>query len=184
MEMPKNYNDTKEYGEFTPLALGGHICKITGVKEQTSKNGKEMIAIGLDIAEGVQKDYYKQQFDADTRAEKKWGCVVYTLVLDNEGVTNRAFKSFITAVENSNNGFKIVWGENFCKSLQGKLIGGVFGREEYMNGKGEKKFTTKCVQFRSTDAIKKGVDVPADKLLAPSTMNGFTPVDSTEDLPF
>ena len=51
MKQPKNYKETQGYGEFEPLALGGHICKIMGVKEQKSKTGRDMIVISLDIAE-------------------------------------------------------------------------------------------------------------------------------------
>jgi hypothetical protein len=165
MNMPKDYNNVTPYGDYTPLELGGHICKVMGVEEVKSSTGKDMLKISLDIAEGEQKDFYANNYKADTRDNKRWGCVVNQLVFDNDGNTHRGLKTFITAVENSNSGFKVVWGDNFAKSFKGKTIGGVFGREQYLNNDRELKWSTKCVQFRSVESIKKGVEVPKDKLL-------------------
>lgn len=175
MIKPNDYDKVQAYGEFTPLKLGGHICKIMQVKETQSRAGKDMLEISIDIAEGEQKDYFAQSYKADTRENKKWGCVVYQLVKDNDGNTSRGFKSFITAVENSNSGFKVMWGDKFAACFKGKLIGGVFGREEYLNANNEKKFATKCVQFRSLEAIRNGVDIPEDKLLPESQSNSYGP---------
>jgi hypothetical protein len=186
MQKPIDYDGVQAYGDFTPLKLGGHICKIMQVKEtKTKRTGKDMLEISLDIAEGDQKGYYEQQYKNDTRENKKWGCIVYQLVNDNEGGTSRGFKSFITSVENSNAGFKIVWGNNFASCFKGKLVGGVFGREQYLNNAGEKKFATKCVQFRSVNAIHAGVEAPEDKLL-PEEGNysdypsGYTPTPGVD----
>lgn len=175
MQKPNDYDNVQAYGEFTPLKLGGQICKIMQVKETKSSTGKDMLEISLDIAEGDQKDYYAQQYKTDTRDNKKWGCIVYQLLKDNNENTNRGFKSFITAVENSNAGFKVAWGDKFAACFKGKLIGGVYGREQYLNSYQEKKFSTKCVQFRSVEAIRNGVDVPEDKLLPESQNNGYDP---------
>jgi len=166
MVKPNNYDGVQEYGEFKPLELGGHICKIMSVEETKSGSGKDMLKIYLDIAEGEQANYYTEQYKADSRAEKKWGCIVYQLVEDKDGNTNRGLKTFITSVEKSNKGFAVAWGDNFAACFKGKLVGGVFGREQYQNSKGELKFTTKCVSFRSIDTIRIGVEIPADKLLS------------------
>jgi hypothetical protein len=183
--MPKDYQEVREYGEYTPLELGGHICKIMKVEETKSKTaGKEMLVISLDIAEGPQKDYYTEKYRQDTNENKKWGCNVYQLVYDVQGNTNRGFKSFITAVEKSNNNFKVQWGEKFADCFKGKLIGGVFGREEYIDAKNEFKFATKCFFFRSTDAIRAGVEVPKDKLLKKDMTTGFTKIEDDDGLPF
>lgn len=176
MQKPNDYDNVQAYGEFTPLKLGGHICKIMQVQEAKTKEGKDQIIISLDIAEGDQKDYFAQQYRTDTRQNKKWGCAVYQVVLDNEGNTSKGFKTFITSVENSNPGFKVVWGNNFVGCFKGKLIGGVFGREQYLNASNEKKFFTKCVQFRSVESIRAGVEVPSDKLLPDSgSTSGMPP---------
>lgn len=196
MVKPNNYDGVQEYGEFKPLELGGHICKIMSVEEAKSFSGKDMLKIFLDIAEGEQANYYAEQYKTDSRVEKKWGCIVYQLVEDKDGNTNRGLKTFITSVEKSNKGFTVAWGDNFAACLKGKLVGGVFGREQYQNNKGELKFSTKCVNFRSVDAIKAGVEVPADKFLngakqavlqTPGTispLDGFVEIISDDELPF
>lgn len=172
MVKPSNYDNVQEYGEFKPLELGGHICRIMSVEETKSSTGKDMLKIFLDIAEGEQANYYAEQYKADSRADKKWGCIVYQLTEDKDGNTNRGLKTFITSVEKSNKGFTVAWGDNFTACLKGKVIGGVFGREQYQNSKGELKFITKCVSFRSVDTVRAGVDVPADKLLSGVVQTG------------
>jgi fructose-bisphosphate aldolase class 1 len=192
MNMPTDYNTVAAYGDFTPLVLGGHVCKVMSVEETISSTQKAMLKINLDVAEGEQKDYYATLFRADTRENKKWGCIVYQLTNDSEGNTHRGLKTFITAVENSNSGFKVVWGDSFCQTLKGKLIGGVFGREQYENRDYELKFSTKCTQFRSVESIKKGVEVPEDKLLkgqkkqnvSSTASSDFTEIGTDDDLPF
>jgi hypothetical protein len=197
MKQPKNYNNVQGYDEFEALKLGGHICKIMGVKEQKSSTGKDMIVISLDIAEGEQKDYYGNMYRKDSRpiTEKKWGCIVYQLIEDKDGNTNRGFKTFINSVAKSNKGFDEtkIWDEKFCEYFKDKLIGGVFGREQYRNQNGELKWSTKCIAFRDIDTIKKGVEVPEDKYLPDaqpgkaSMFGGFedmTPDVSEDSLPF
>ena len=163
MDKPRNYDAVTPYGEFEPLELGGHICEIVRVEEVISRTGKEMINIYLDIAEGKQRGYYREQYENDTREPKKWGCIVYQLVHDLNGDTHRGFKTFNTAVEDSNEGFQILWGTGYCNSLKGKLIGGVFGREQYKKQDGELAWAVKCFNFRSIETIKKGVFVPKDR---------------------
>ena len=188
MIKPNNYDNTAAFGE--ELELGGHVCKIMKVEETVSKSGKDMIVISLDIAEGEQAGYYAEKYRSDTRQEKKWGCIVYQLVHDADGNTNRGLKTFHTAVEESNPGFQVAWGNDYSACFAGKLIGGVFGREEYIKQNGQPGFATKCRYFRSVDTIRKGIKVPEDKLLdaaqKPRTNAGFADVSIIidEDLPF
>ena len=165
MNKPKNYDSTNAYGEWKPLELGGHVCKIMKVEETKSQTGKDMINISLDIAEGDQKDYYADQYRSSDRPDKKWGCIVYQLIEDKDGNTSRGFKTFIDSVKKSNPGFdeNAIWNDRFADYFKGKLVGGVFGREQYKNQKGEFKWSTKCVMFRSVDVVREGVEVPEDK---------------------
>ena len=137
MKKPTNYDTTEVTGEFTPLKPGGHICKIMQVKETKSKSGLDMLEISLDIAEGEQKDYYAKAYRSDTRADKKWGCVVYLVVDESTDYGVKNLKTFTTSVEKSNVGFQIAWGDNFAKCFANKLVGGVFGREQYLNASNE-----------------------------------------------
>ena len=192
MIKPADYDRVTAYGEFTPLELGGHICQIMSVEETTSSTGKDMLIISLDTApQDKQPGYYMDQWKNDDRPDKKWGCRVFQLVLDKDGNTNRGLKTFITAVEKSNPGFQVQWGDGFSSCFKGRLVGGVFGREQYQNSYGDLKWSTKCVQFRSVEAIQKGVDVPEDRYLngqkpQRNAASGFAelPDISESDLPF
>lgn len=166
MNKPQDFDTAKEFASFTPLDPGGYICKIVQVQETTSKNGNPMLKIGLDIAEGPHKGFYTEMFKNDTRPDKKWGCVVNQLVYDSNGgnTTNRGFKTFITCVEKSNPNFKTAWGDKFCDCFKGKLIGGAFGREQYLGDDGKLHWSTKCRWFRSVDEIRAGIPIPDDKL--------------------
>lgn len=170
MQKPKNYDNIRAFGEFEPLELGGHVCKICKVEETKSRAGNDMIVIYLDIAEGSQKEFFANQFRTDPREEKRWplGGVVYQTVEGKDGNTTKGFKTFMAAVKSSNPGFdeNAVWGDNFASHFKDKMVGGVFGREQYRDNKsGVLKWSTKCVVFRPVDVIRKGVDVPDDKYL-------------------
>lgn len=195
MQKPNNYDNVQAAGDFIPLDLGGHICIVKQIEEKKSSTGKDMIVISLDTdVSDKQPKYYENQFRNDIRPNKKWGCVVYQLVLDNEGNTNKGLKTFITSVEKSNPGFKVVWGDGFTACFKNKLVGAIFGREEYLNASNEKKMATKCFFFRSVDAIKSGVPIPEDRLLntsftssnQPTGSDGFMniPDGIDEELPF
>ena len=195
MLKPNNYDNVQAIGAFENIELGGHILVIKKVVETQSSTGKDMIKISLDTDRtDKQPNYYMNRWNNDKRDSKKWGCVVNQLVLDKDGNCSRGLKTFIEMVEKSNTGFKVQWGDNFAKCFEGKLIGGVFGREEYLNTYGESKFATKCTGFRTVQDVKEGkVEPPKDKLLAPQPVglggNGvdinsdITPVDDG-DIPF
>ena len=190
MLKPVDFDRTTAYGEFTPLELGGHLCIIMSVEETTSSTGKDMLVNSLDTApQDKQPGYYMEQWNSDTRPEKKWGCRVFQLVLDKDSNTNSGFKTFNTAVEKANPGFQVQWGDGFEACFKNRLVGGVFGREQYENAYGDLKWSTKCVQFRSVEAIQKGVDVPEDKYLpgnkpAASYQTAVLSAEFEEDLPF
>lgn len=215
MNKPQDFDSVKEYTQTTPLEPGGYICRIVKVQETTAQSsGAPMLKIGLEIAEGDRKGFYTAQFNADTRTDKKWPCIVNQLVYDSNGsnTTNRGFKTFTTCVEKSNSGFNIQWGDKFAECFKNKLIGGVFRREEYIGNDGKSHFSTKCAWFRSVDEIKAGVPIPEDKLLSnsnsvsgypspsvaipysepiqnsgvplPPDLSGFEEIASNVDLPF
>ena len=195
MNKPNDFEQVQAFEGFTPLEAGGHICSIVQVNETKSKAGRDMIVILLDTDKtDKQPGYFKNRFDNNTNPQKKWpnGAIVRQLVLDGDGNTNRGFKTFIEMVEKSNPGFQIQWNNNFGPSFKGKLVGVVFGREEYLNSYGESKFATKAQNFRTVEEVKQGIEPPKDKLLNPSSNsnNSFndlnsdiTPVDDG-DMPF
>lgn len=191
MIKPNNFDNVQGFTGFETLEAGGHICRIMKVEETKTRNGKDMIVVYLDTDKmDKQPEFFSKQFKSNTKEDKKWSnnAICRQLVLDADGFTNRGFKSFIDCVEESNPGFKVQWGDAFCECLKGKLVGGVFGREEYLNSVGESKFAVKFQNFRTVEMIKKGVPVPKDKLLNPSNSNSFNDdmmaVETGEDLPF
>ena len=150
-----------EYGEFTPLELGGHACIIRNADIYTGQTGNQSLRVQVDIdVTDKQAGFFQKQFDNDTRSDKKWSngaTKYYSLKEENLGM----LKAFTTAVENSNAGFKFDMDET---KLKGKKIAGVFGWEEFEKQDGTVGTATKLVQFRSLDKLK-DVKVPKVKLL-------------------
>lgn len=186
MQKPSGYDQAPAYtGESFALPAGGYVCKILKAEESTSQSGRPMLVLLLDIAEGEHKDYYRQQFDRikQSNPDAKWGCVFRQLV---DGNSTPFFKGMITSIEVSNSGYKWNWDE---KTLAGKLVGALFGREQYLGNDGNLKWTTKCRSLRSVETIRSGkFDVPEDKfasgVMQPAASGGFTPVEDDGDLPF
>lgn len=186
MLKPNNYDNIKTFGEFAPLELGGHILVIKKVVESKTTQGKDMVTIFFDThTTDKQPNFYTDKYKRDTRAEKKWSGFRTEWPHIANGDANPFFKAFIQSVEKSNNSFKIQWGDAFTTCLVGKLVGGVFGREEYIYN-GEKKLATKCMAFRSVEAIKAGVKVPEDKLIdvLSNGAGDLVPVHDDGDSPF
>ena len=166
MQKPNNFDNVQVTGDFTPISVGGHHLIIKKVEESKTKTDKPMIVVAFDTAPGdSQPNYFSEQFAADIRPEKKWPRTgrQYIVTEDNEGNCTKNFKSFITSVEKSNNGFSTTWGDAFASQFKGKRIGGVFGivESEY-NGK-----VTKRTELRwfCEDNKADGIKAPAPKLL-------------------
>ena len=166
MEKPKFYEEAQVLGEFTPIELGGHKLVIMQVEEITASNGNQYIKVSFDTAkDDIQPSYFANAYKQDTRTNKKWSGVTTVFPTDKDGKTSRAFKTFCTAVEKSNAGFKMVWGDMFCASLKGKKIGGVFGAEDYLNSMNECKTARKLFWFRSIDKVMEA-EIPAKRELS------------------
>lgn len=167
MNKPKNYDNTKAGGgDFQPVELGAHRAIIKQVQETESKSGKPMIAVLVDFAaEDAQAGYFAEQYEQNTRPEKKWPfqAVQYILAEDQDGNTSRSFKSFCTAYEDSN-GLTIKWGGGAAwgQQFKGRRIGVVFGEveEEYQ---GEIK-TRRRIRWFCDDHKTKDQQIPARKL--------------------
>ncbi len=168
-------------GEFKNLPAGGYVCKILKAECGTSKNGNEMLVLSLDIAEGEYAGYYMDGFNARKEKAKdgetpKWYCKMYQLT---EGNSEKFYKGLITTIEQSNSGYKWDFDE---KSLKNKLIGVIFGEEEYTYN-GEIKVNVKPTYTRAIDKIRKGdFNVPARKTAPISFELISEEVD--DDLPF
>ena len=181
---PAGYDEVQAGGEYTPIELGGHKLKIAKLEEVTG-NGYSYIKVYFDTADDdVQPQYYAKQYREDTRDNKKWGGVATIFPTDREGKTSKTFKTFCTSIERSNNS-KIQWGAGFEASIVGKVIGGIFGEEEYENSMGEVKTARKLFWWRSTDSIA-DAKVPEKRCLDKPAANGFMQIPDgiEDDLPF
>lgn len=187
---PKDYDNVRIGGEKI-LPAGGYICRIIKAAETESKAGRPMIKVIFDIEDGEYARYFREKFDAwkaasEDPAEVKWpfAGTKWILLYDNEGGTNRDFKSFCTALEDSGTE---VWKKDMLDSagLTGAKIGIIFRREEseYMNAR---RWRTMPFGFRSVKTITEGTfNVPDDKPLPARSME---PEDSfsalEDDIPF
>lgn len=201
MQKPNNFENTQAQGDFTPIELGGHIMEIKEVLEMKSRTGKDMIKVSFDFAQGdKQAGYFVKQFKDDIRPDKKWpnSGTTYILTEDQDGNCSRSFKTFTTAVEKSNPGFSIQWGDGFSSCFKGKLVGGIFGLvHDYYDGRNIDKHQLRW--FRSVDKAKDAeipneTETKAYKDANSSNSNGFNspcgdgfmniPDGIDEELPF
>lgn len=192
MQKPTGFDETQVGGDFTPINLGGHHANIVSVKEQKSSTGKDMVVVAIDFAKNdSQPEYFKAQFNNDTRADKKWPyqAVQYIVSEDANGKCSRSFKSFITSFEKSNN-CSIMWTEKFCEQFKNKKIGVVYGEvEEEYNGEVK---TRRRIRWFCEDGKVAEQSVPERKTLqsAPSapvpSATGFVeiPEGADEEIPF
>ena len=132
MNKPNNYDSTPAKSDNKRIEPGPHIAILKTVTEMLSSGGRPMIRVEIDFApEDQQAGYFKEVYDADTRLDKKWPFLAthYILSEDNDGNTTRAFKSFCSAFEDSNDRM-IEWGPAFEKNFPGRKIGVVYGDVE------------------------------------------------------
>lgn len=190
MLKPSNYEEVQVGGDFTPIELGGHYAVIKNVSERMSSTGKPMAVVSIDFdKKDAQPGYFTEQFKKDIRPEKKYPyqAVQYILSEDADGKCSRNFKSFIKAVEDSNPGMTIQWGDGFATQFKNKKIGVVYGNvEEEYNG--ETKMRRRIRWFCDYNKVNLQ-GVPDDKLIpASSSKPASAPVDMTsateEEIPF
>lgn len=179
------------FGEPKRLSAGGYICVILACKQEKSKNGKEMLVVNFDIAEGEFEGFYMDKYknaprDNNNPVEPKWKGKYY-IVLEGEGYEGR-LKAFTTSIEESNEGYTWDWNE---ENLKGKRFGGIFREEEFVYN-GEVLTNAKLWQVRSVKKIIDGdFEIPRKKELSEEEKNklnapfdNFVQPVTDDDLPF
>ena len=165
IKKPKAYDEININEEFEKLELGGHKGIIIKAEEYTSDfSGKKSLKVYVDTAsDDKQPEYFKKQYENDTRIDRKYpnGAIKYVPLGEEENQV-KMLKAFITAYENSNN-CQFDWNKNW-EQLTGKKIGIIFGMEEYENQAGELKTVNKLREFRSIDKID-NIKIPKVKKL-------------------
>lgn len=182
IKKPSNW-DAVEVMEFdyTPIELGGHKGIIMKAEEYTSDfSGKKSLKVYVDTAsDDKQPEYFKKQYENDTRIDRKWSnSAIKYISLGEEENQVKMLKSFITAYENSNN-CQFDWNKDW-EQLKGKKIGIIFGMEEYENQAGELKTVNKLREFRSIDKVD-NIKIPKVKLLDGSYVDYDEYMESKED---
>ncbi len=189
MQKPSGYDEAKASGEFIQADLGGHYCEIIQVSETKTKTGKDQIVVLFDFCKQDKQDgLFGAQYKNDERPkdEKKWPFAgsMYVTVNDynDDKKTSRAFKTFCTCVEKSNN-FEIEWGiQNWSKQFKGKKIGVVYGEvENEYEGKTYMRHNPRW--FCSWDSVK-DAKVPNPKYLESSPDPANARMDTAGDAGF
>lgn len=191
-----DYDNVSVYSEFKALPPGGYICQILGAKEQKNRNGGDMLVVMLDISDGEYSNYFmdlweirKKKSDDSTKVKFPNDAIGYINILDQDGKTNRKFKSFCTSVEESGGQ---VWDDKnnlMIDNLKGEYVGAIFRREQHeYNGK--MYWNTKIFGFRSVETIQEGnYTIPDDLYAETQNISEFEPPTDTfaavnDDVPF
>lgn len=195
MKKPSNWNDVKAAGERVKLPAGGYEAKIINAKvvSYDGSNGSyERLEIAVDITAGEYKDYYKQDFDSNTRDDKKWRGVARFYVPTDDGsekdeYTKSVLKSVTDALEDSNKDYHWDWDETKLKGLKV----GILVRDKEYEIDGKHGFSPEIFRFTNINRIKEGkFTVPKQKLLKGSSgtsaaaSSGDDSAASDDDYPF
>lgn len=183
--------ERKEQVEFEILPKGAYVIKLLNVKEEGNSNGNgSHLKIAFDIAEGEYAGFYKRAFDNDTREDKKWNndAVLYISCPEDNSpqwlVDN--FNKFMTAVEDSNEGYHWNWDEN---TLKNKVVGAKFCNEQ-STYEGKVYDHMKAKWFIAAKKVRDGKagKLPNDKLVTVHTSNSTDFVSikdvTDEEIPF
>ena len=131
MKKFNDYETTQSYkGSGEKLPAGGYVLRIDNVRFEEGQNGNsDRIVLMFDVAEGDQKDFFRNQYDSQTSEDKKWKGTTQIYCpkddgTEQDGWTKRRFKTIMETFEASNKDYVWNWDES---SLKGKFIGGLFG---------------------------------------------------------
>lgn len=189
----KDYDNVKVGGEFTALPANGYVCVVKKARMTTNSNGLPMIEVPIDISEGEYAQYFTNLFrdrmSRDPNSKYPYNGILKITAVDEDGNTKKNFKSFCTAIEQSNGIVLPRNDEGFLKALVGMEVGVLYQREEYVGNDGKEHWSTKPKWFRSTESIRKGnFTVPEDVPLPDTYGTGFESADSfsqaESELPF
>ena len=185
--------DSVQVGGSRSLPAGGYICRIIKARLTQSSNGLPMVEALFDICDGEYANYFgdkhKQNMMKNPQAEYPRGGRIKIVAVDENGHTKGTFKRFNTSVEHSNDIAELPRDTTaYLNALSGKLVGVIFGREEFQGTDGKMHWATKPRWYRSVDDIEKGTyEVPDDVYAQPSGGFGGIPDSfsaTSDDIPF
>lgn len=182
-----NDYDSVQVGSGKSLPAGGYICRIIKARMTESANHLPMVEALFDICEGEYANYFSDKYRANLmknpQSEYPKNGRARVVAIDENGNTKKTFKGFVTSIEHSN-GINLPREDNaFLNALAGKLIGVVFGREEFEGTDGKNHWTTKPRWYRSVEDIDKGnYETPKDVPLTQSTPTASFSAESVSAL--
>ena len=177
------FDKVQETQQREVLPVGGYKCKIMKAEEIEYSWGS-VVVVSFDIADGEYKDFFARDYKNNTSDNKKWrGTIRFNQPNGKSEKADefnaRRFKTFIKAVEKSNNGYSWSWDE---KTLKDKLVGFVFGEEEWEYD-GRSGMAVKA-QFATEYDKATGATIPAPKMLTKGNQPAQTIAQDDDDLPF
>lgn len=151
----------KEMGQKVPYPpAGAYVGKILNVRLENGTNNDQVITLQIDITEGEYAGHYRKMYDHDKAAGFRNLRFKGQYRLTAPGQENpyfdsrdRAFRSDIWAVEQSNPGYTWNWDE---QTLIGRVVGFVVRDAEFMNDRGELNEYTEIGCLTSADKVRKG----------------------------
>ena len=174
------------------LPAGGYVAKILDAKEVTYTWGSVLV-ISFDITEGQYRDFFANDYRANSNEDKKWrGTYRLNVPKDDgtekDGWTKNTFNGAMWAIEESNPGYRWAWDEN---SLKGKAVGVIF-REKEWEKDGKSGWFTECGMLETVDKIRSGdfkplkpKALPEKPVAAPAWSPAGAAIDISDgDLPF
>lgn len=187
MKKWNGYEKTEVMGTKRKLPAGAYKCRIMAAEEREYGWGNVLL-ISFDIAEGEYKNFYRAQYEKQTK-DKKWKGVYRLSVPKDDGTEKderlkKAFKTFIHHIEGSNGGYKWDWNE---ASLIGKYFGGIFGEKEYEVDGNSGFYTT--IRYTTDINSLDNIQIPKPVMLNKSSQNNLTTPSTSdwegdESLPF
>lgn len=157
MRQYNGFESKKMAGGYEPLPAGGYVVKLIDAKVEQNSNGSESLVIAYDVAEGEYTGHYRDAFNSDTRADRKWRGT-YRLFIptgdgsEKDGWSVNSFNNLIACLEESNPGYHWDWNE---KGLKGKLLGLVYRNKEW-EYEGKTGWTTEAASVYAAQDIRDG----------------------------
>ena len=162
------YNNAEAPSGFEQIEPGWYPGTILEVKQTQTAWGDESVTFFFDIIDGKYKQYFSKNYKADSNPDKKWRGTLEQSITE-KGIPY--FKGLITAIEESNPGFKWDFEES---SLKGKKVGIGF-RKEWYEKNGEDKYVIRAFAFRDIAKVISGeLEIPKDRMKKASPAQGYT----------
>lgn len=166
IQKPNNWENVRAFSDSRKLPLGAYVCIIKQAVVKQTDYG-DQLCILFDISEGEWAGYYQDDFDNNTRDDKKWKGVLRQFLPKNDDSdkdewAKSMLKGLTTAVEESNRGYVWDWNE---QSLAKKEIG-ILMRNEEWEYKGKTGWAVRPFRAISVDSVGDGsYTLPKDKPL-------------------